>query len=116
MFRHGRPKTWTGSVDPLMPIALGLEMSLGCSFLGSVVWATITILLVLHRRSIKIRSKKEIAESIEDARIWASDMSAAPVNNHYEKINMKNINQQYDSIKDMQINKQVSLFFLSFSR
>ena len=91
-----------------MPIALGLEMSLGCSFLGSIIWATITLLLVLHRRSIKIRSKKDIAESIEDARIWTSDMSPAPVNNHYEKISMKNINPQYDTIKDMQINNQVT--------
>ena len=51
-----------------------------------------------------MRNKKEIAESIEDARIWASDMS--PVNggiNHYEKINMKSLNQQYESIKNMQL-------------
>ena len=57
-----------------------------------------------------MRNKKEIAESIEDARIWASDMS--PVNggiNHYEKINMKSLNQQYESIKNMQLQVIVML-------
>ena len=60
--------------------------------------------LTSFRKSVKVRNKKEIAESIEDARIWASDMS--PVNggiNHYEKINMKSLNQQYESIKNMQL-------------
>ena len=77
---------------------------MGCSWIGSFLWLTVSILLVLHRRSIKIRAKKDIAESIEDARIWASDMS--PVN-HYEKISMKNINGQYESIKNM--NQQVKV-------
>ena len=79
-------------------------MCLGCSFIGSVIWAAITVLLILHRRSIKRKTKKDIAESLEDARIWASDMSPA---NHYEKISMKNINQQYESIKNM--NQQVNI-------
>ena len=69
--------------------------------------------LTPFRKSVKVRNKKEIAESIEDARIWASDMS--PVNggiNHYEKINMKSLNQQYESIKNMQL--QVMKYFLAF--
>ena len=69
--------------------------------------------LASFRKSVKVRNKKEIAESIEDARIWASDMS--PVNggiNHYEKINMKSLNQQYESIKNMQL--QVMKYFLAF--
>ena len=62
------------------------------------------ITLTAFRKSVKVKNKKEIAESIEDARIWASDMS--PINggiNHYEKINMKSLNQQYESIKNMQL-------------
>ena len=65
------------------------------------------------RKSVKVKNKKEIAESIEDARIWASDMS--PINggiNHYEKINMKSLNQQYESIKNMQL--QVTVLYLDF--
>ena len=66
----------------------------------------VMLTLSASRKSVKVRNKKEIAESIEDARIWASDMS--PINgginqNHYEKINMRNLNQQYESIKNMQV-------------
>ena len=104
-FRHGTPKTYSGNNhEHLLDMATGLEMCLGCSFIGSTLWAAITVLLILHRKNIKSRVKKDIAESIEDARIWASDMS--PVGpNHYEKIGMKNMNQQYESIKNM--NQQV---------
>ena len=47
--RHGRPKTWTGSHKHLLDIATGLEMCLGCSWLGAVLWAAITVMLILHR-------------------------------------------------------------------
>ena len=47
--RHGRPKTWTGSHEHLLDIATGLEMCLGCSWLGAILWAAITTVLILHR-------------------------------------------------------------------
>ena len=105
-YRHGRPSTWTGSASKqLIDVATALEMYIGCTTTATIIWAAITLLLLLHRKSVKVKNKKEIAESIEDARIWASDMS--PVNginqNHYEKINMRNMNQQYESIKNMQL-------------
>ena len=49
LVRHGRPKTWTGSHEHLLGIATGLEMCLGCSWLGAILWATITTILILHR-------------------------------------------------------------------
>ena len=69
--------------------------------------------LTTFRKSVKVKNKKEIAESIEDARIWASDMS--PINggiNHYEKINLKNLNQQYESIKNMQLQVTMSWTYI----
>ena len=106
-YRHGRPQTWTGSANKqLIDVATALEMCIGCTTIGTIIWGAITLLLLTHRKSVKVKQKKEIAESIEDARIWASDMS--PINgginqNHYEKINMRNLNQQYESIKNMQV-------------
>ena len=49
LVRHGRPKTWTGSHEHLLGIATGLEMCLGCSWLGAILWAAITTVLILHR-------------------------------------------------------------------
>ena len=43
-------------------------------------------------------------ESLEDARIWATDMSPGVGGGHYEKINMQSVagSQQYESIRNMQ--------------
>ena len=42
-----------------------------------------------------------MGESLEDARIWATDMSPG---GHYEKINMASVggSQQYETIRTMQ--------------
>ena len=105
LFRHGRPKTWTGSHEHLLGIATGLEMCLGCSWLGAILWATITTILILHRRSVKRRAASG-GESLEDARIWATDMSPG---GHYEKINMASVggSQQYETIRTMQNQESV---------
>jgi len=99
--RHGRPKTYTGSHEHLLGIATGLEMCLGCSWLGAILWATITTILILHRRSVKARARTDVGESLEDARIWATDMSPG---GHYEKINMQSVggSQQYETIRTTQ--------------
>ena len=49
-YQHGRPSTWTSGFNKqLISIATALEMCIGCSVSASVVWAVITILLLLHR-------------------------------------------------------------------
>ena len=88
------PEATTGTHGGVEPIQFGLIIGSGHMTCGS--GGTV----------LNLKQKKEIAESIEDARIWASDMS--PINgginqNHYEKINMRNLNQQYESIKNMQV-------------
>ena len=58
------------------------------------------------RRSVKSRAQTDGAESLEDTRIWATDMSpgAGGGGGHYEKINMQSVagSQQYESIRNMQ--------------
>lgn len=53
------------------------------------------------RRSVKARARTDVGESLEDARIWATDMSPG---GHYEKINMASVggSQQYETIRTMQ--------------
>lgn len=75
-YRHGRPHVWTGSHKHLMDIPTGLELSLASCWISSLVWVIITVLLILHRRSVKGKNRADIAESMEDARIWASDMAS----------------------------------------
>ena len=54
---------------------------------------------MLRRRSVKSRARTEVGQSVEDARIWATDMSPG----HYEKINMQSVaSGQYESIRNMQ--------------
>ena len=79
-------------------------MCLGCSWLGAVLWAAVTTVLILHRRSVKSRARTDEGESLEDARIWATDMSPGVGGGHYEKINMQSVagSQQYESIRNMQ--------------
>merc|ERR1719195_2547476 len=99
-YSHGRPKTWTGSHEHLLDIATGLELCLGCSWLGTVGWSAVTVLLVLHRNRVKTRTRRDEAESLEDARIWATDMAGAGAGSgagHYEKIGMR----QYETIGSM---------------
>ena len=53
------------------------------------------------RRSVKARARTDVGESLEDARIWATDMSPG---GHYEKINMASVggSQQYETIRTTQ--------------
>ena len=55
------------------------------------------------RRSVKSRARADEGESLEDARIWATDMSPG-TGGHYEKINMQSVggSQQYETIRNMQ--------------
>jgi len=75
-YRHGRPHVWTGTHKHLLDIPTGVELSLASCWISSLVWLIITILLIQHRKSVKASNRAEIAESIEDAKIWASDMTA----------------------------------------
>jgi len=75
-YRHGRPHVWSGTHKHLLDIPTGLELSLASCWISSLVWVIITLLLILHRRNVKSRNREQIAESIEDARIWASDMAS----------------------------------------
>jgi len=72
-YRHGRPHVWTGGHDHWIDLALGLELSLACSLICSILWIAITWILALHRRSVKARNRLHVAESIEDQKIWAAD-------------------------------------------
>ena len=55
------------------------------------------------RRSVKSRARTDEGESLEDARIWATDMSPG-AGGHYEKITMQSVagSQQYETIRSMQ--------------
>jgi len=75
--RHGRPYIWTGSHEHLLDVPTGLELSLASCWISSLIWIIVTVLLILHRRRIKRRQREEIAESLEDAKIWASDMPSS---------------------------------------
>jgi len=72
-YRHGRPHVWTGDHEHGIDLALGLELSLASSFISAVMWVAITWILILHRKSVKARNRLTVAESIEDAKIWAAD-------------------------------------------
>jgi len=74
-YRHGRPHVWTGTHKHLLDIPTGVELSLASCWISSLVWLIIMILLIQHRKSVKAINRAEIAESIEDAKIWASDMA-----------------------------------------
>ena len=62
------------------------------------------MMLSCYRRRVKSRARADVGESLEDARIWATDMSPGGGGGHYEKINMQSVagSQQYESIKNMQ--------------
>jgi len=94
-YRHGRPHVWSGTHKHLLDIPTGLELSLASCWISSLVWVIITVLLILHRRSVKTRNREDIAESMEDARIWASDMASG---NQIPEQQVQSVHQ-YEMIK-----------------
>jgi len=72
-YRHGRPHVWTGDHEHGIELALGIELSVASSLISAVMWIAITWILILHRKSVKARNRLTVAESIEDAKIWAAD-------------------------------------------
>ncbi|XP_023349442.1 uncharacterized protein LOC111718159 isoform X1 [Eurytemora carolleeae] len=110
-YKHGRPNTWSGKHNHHIPIAVGMELSLACSWLSVVIWVAITSLLSLLRKHVKALNRKEIAESIEDARIWAADMASVGGGgggtslHQYEMVNK---NKHYDTIRSVRSQSRMS--------
>jgi len=75
-YRHGRPHVWTGTHEHGIEIATGIELSIASCILSAMLWVAITVLLITHRKSVKASNRLRVAESIEDAKIWAADMNS----------------------------------------
>ena len=90
-YKHGRVHDFHSSHEHLIDVALALELSLAATWICSVLWITLTILMISLKRRQKFLQKRELAESIEDAAIFASARQLDPTQN----IMMKPIDQVF---------------------
>lgn len=80
-YEHGRQHNYENKHDHLIGVALALELSLSSTWFCSALWVTVTILMILLRRRQKHLQARELAESIEDAKIFASSRQLDPSQN-----------------------------------
>ena len=80
-YKHGRVHDFQSSHEHLIDVALALELSLASTWICSALWITVSILMVLLKKRQKYLQKRELAESIEDAAIFASSRQLDPTQN-----------------------------------
>ena len=88
-YKHGRVHDFHSSHEHLLDVALAMELSLASTWICSAMWFALTTLMILLKRRQKFLQKRELAESIEDAAIFASSRQLDPTQN----IMMKPIDQ-----------------------
>ena len=88
-YKHGRVHDFQSSHEHLLDVALAMELSLASTWISSAMWFALTTLMILLKRRQKFLQKRELAESIEDAAIFASSRQLDPTQN----IMMKPIDQ-----------------------
>eukprot|EP00094_Tigriopus_californicus_P013691 TCALIF_13248-PA protein Name:"Protein of unknown function" AED:0.30 eAED:0.30 QI:229/0.5/0.4/0.6/1/0.8/5/0/540 len=71
-YKHGRVHEYSNEHEHVIPVAAALEMSLGGTWGGAVLWCILLGMLIYQRCAQKRRQNRELAESIEDARIYAT--------------------------------------------
>lgn len=80
-YKHGRVHDFKSDHDHLIDTALALELSLSSSWISAALWITITTLMILLKRRSVYLQKRELAESIEDAKIFANSRQLDPTQN-----------------------------------
>jgi len=80
-YKHGRVHEVTSDHEHLIDVALALELSLAGSWISAVLWVSIVTLMILLKRRQKTLQRRELAESIEDAKIFASSRQLDPTQN-----------------------------------
>lgn len=71
-YKHGRVHEYSNEHEHIIPVAAALEMSLGGTWVGALLWCILLGMLIYQRCAQKRRQNRELAESIEDARIYAT--------------------------------------------
>lgn len=71
-YKHGRVHSTTNDHEHAIGVAEALEICMSCAWITSVIWIAIMSVLIHLRRKTKKLEKRELAESLEDARIFAS--------------------------------------------
>merc|ERR1712008_495998 len=80
-YKHGRVHEVTSDHEHLIDVALALELSLAGSWISAVLWVSIITLMILLKKRQKTLQRRELAESIEDAKIFASSRQLDPTQN-----------------------------------
>merc|ERR1712008_449580 len=80
-YKHGRVHEVTSDHEHLIDVALALELSLAGSWISAVLWVLIFTLMILLKKRQKTLQRRELAESIEDAKIFASSRQLDPTQN-----------------------------------
>jgi len=88
-YKHGRVHEVTSDHEHLIDVALALELSLAGSWISAVLWVSIVTLMILLKRRQKTLQRRELAESIEDAKIFASSRQL----DHTQNIMMQPLDQ-----------------------
>merc|ERR1712051_331343 len=88
-YKHGRVHEVTSDHEHLIDVALALELSLAGSWISAVLWVSIVTLMILLKRRQKTLRRRELAESIEDAKIFASSRQL----DHTQNIMMQPLDQ-----------------------
>ena len=71
-YEHGKVHHFDTKHHHIIGVALALELSLSGAWLSAILWVVVLSLMIHLRRRAKSLQKRELAESIEDARIFAS--------------------------------------------
>ena len=71
-YEHGKTHHFESKHDHFMDTALALELCLSGAWLCTLFWAMVLGLMIYLRMRAKQLQKRELAESVEDARIFAS--------------------------------------------
>jgi len=88
-YKHGRVHEATSDHEHLIDVALALELSLAGSWISAVLWVSIVTLMISLKRRQKTLQRRELAESIEDAKIFASSRQL----DHTQNIMMQPLDQ-----------------------
>lgn len=88
-YKHGRVHDFTSDHEHLIDVALALELSLAGCWISAVLWVSIVTLMILLKRRQKTLQRRELAESIEDAKIFASSRQL----DHTQNIMMQPLDQ-----------------------